>query len=35
LLRTPQFLQNMAQGIANGVKAYAGIPPAQASKADQ
>jgi N-acetylmuramoyl-L-alanine amidase len=35
LLRTPEFLQNMAQGIANGVKAYAGIPPAQASKADQ
>jgi len=35
LLRTPEFLQNMAQGIANGVKSYAGIPPAQASKADQ
>jgi N-acetylmuramoyl-L-alanine amidase len=35
MLRTPEFLQNMAQGIANGVKAYAGIPPAQASRADQ
>ncbi len=35
LLATPSFLQNMAQGIANGVKSYAGIPPAQASRADQ
>jgi len=35
LLRTPAFLQNMAQGIANGVTAYAGAPPTQASRADQ
>jgi N-acetylmuramoyl-L-alanine amidase len=35
LLQTPSFLQNMAQGIANGVKAYAGTPPLQASRADQ
>ncbi|HEV8020850.1 MAG TPA: N-acetylmuramoyl-L-alanine amidase [Candidatus Lustribacter sp.] len=35
LLRTPAFLQNMAQGIANGVKAYAGVPGAQTSRADQ
>jgi N-acetylmuramoyl-L-alanine amidase len=35
LLRTPVFLQNMAQGIANGVKAYAGVPAAQTSRADQ
>jgi N-acetylmuramoyl-L-alanine amidase len=35
LLRTPAFLQNMAQGIANGVKAYAGVPPAITSQADQ
>jgi N-acetylmuramoyl-L-alanine amidase len=35
LLATPAFLQNMAQGIANGVKAYAGAPPAQTSRADQ
>jgi N-acetylmuramoyl-L-alanine amidase len=35
LLRTPAFLQNMAQGIANGVAAYAGKPPAQTSRADQ
>jgi len=35
LLQTPSFLQNMAQGIANGVKSYAGVPPAQASRADQ
>lgn len=35
LLRTPAFLQNMAQGIANGVKAYAGVPAAQTSRADQ
>jgi N-acetylmuramoyl-L-alanine amidase len=35
LLGSPAFLQNMAQGIANGVKAYAGTPAAQASQADQ
>ncbi len=35
LLGSAAFLQNMAQGIANGVKAYAGAPPAQASQADQ
>lgn len=34
LLRSPTFLQNMAQGIANGVKAFAGTPPSQTSKAD-
>ena len=30
LLRQPSFLQNVAQGIANGVKAYAGSPSANA-----
>jgi len=30
LLRQPSFLQNVAQGIANGVKAYAGLPSANA-----
>ena len=30
LLRQPSFLQNVAQGIANGVKAYAGVPSANA-----
>jgi N-acetylmuramoyl-L-alanine amidase len=35
LLSTPSFLQNMAQGIANGVKSYAGSPPVQSSRADQ
>ncbi|MGA2395418.1 MAG: N-acetylmuramoyl-L-alanine amidase [Candidatus Lustribacter sp.] len=35
MLRTPAFLQNMAQGIANGVKAYAGAPAAQTSRVDQ
>ena len=30
LLRQPSFLQNVAQGIANGVKAYAGVPGANA-----
>ena len=35
MLRTPAFLQNMAQGIANGVKAFAGVPGAQTSRADQ
>ena len=33
-LGSPAWLQNMAQGIANGVKSYAGLPP-QASRADQ
>jgi N-acetylmuramoyl-L-alanine amidase len=36
LLASPAFLQNMAAGIASGVKAYAGTPPpVQASQADQ
>jgi N-acetylmuramoyl-L-alanine amidase len=35
LLASPAFLQNMAQGIANGVKAYAGAQPVQSSQADQ
>jgi N-acetylmuramoyl-L-alanine amidase len=35
LLRTPAFLQSMAQGIANGIKAYAGAPGVQASRVDQ
>jgi N-acetylmuramoyl-L-alanine amidase len=35
LLGSPSFLQNMAQGIANGVKAYAGAPAVQASRVDQ
>ncbi len=35
LLASPTFLQNMAAGIAAGVKAYAGAPPVQASQADQ
>ncbi len=30
LLRRPSFLQNIAQGIANGVKSYAGAPSANA-----
>jgi N-acetylmuramoyl-L-alanine amidase len=30
LLRQPSFLQNVAQGIANGVKAYAGTPASNA-----
>jgi N-acetylmuramoyl-L-alanine amidase len=34
-LSSPAFLQNMAQGIANGVKAYAGMPGAQSSRTDQ
>jgi N-acetylmuramoyl-L-alanine amidase len=34
LLASPAFLQNMAAGIAAGVKAYAGVPPAL-SKLDQ
>ncbi len=28
LLRQPAFLQNVAQGLANGVKAYAAAAPA-------
>jgi N-acetylmuramoyl-L-alanine amidase len=32
LLGSPSFLQNMAQGIANGVKAYTGAPPVQADQ---
>jgi len=35
LLRSPAFLQNIAQGIANGVKAYAGAAPVQASQVDR
>jgi len=35
LLRQPSFLQNMAQGIANGVKAYAGSPSANALSQQQ
>ena len=35
LLGSSSFLQNMAQGIANGVKAYAGAPAVQASQVDQ
>jgi N-acetylmuramoyl-L-alanine amidase len=35
LLRQPSFLQNMAQGIANGVKAYAGQPSANAVSQQQ
>jgi len=30
LLRQPSFLQNVAQGIANGIKAYAAAPSANA-----
>jgi N-acetylmuramoyl-L-alanine amidase len=35
LLRQPSFLQNVAQGIANGVKAYAGTPSANALSQQQ
>jgi N-acetylmuramoyl-L-alanine amidase len=35
LLRQPSFLQNVAQGIANGVKAYAGVPGANALSQQQ
>ena len=35
LLRQPSFLQNVAQGIANGVKAYAGSPSANALSRQQ
>jgi N-acetylmuramoyl-L-alanine amidase len=35
LLRQPAFLQNVAQGIANGVKAYAGTPASNALSIQQ
>ncbi len=35
LLSTQAFMQNMAQGIANGVKAYAGTPIAPLSQVNQ
>ncbi|HEV2737137.1 MAG TPA: N-acetylmuramoyl-L-alanine amidase, partial [Candidatus Elarobacter sp.] len=35
LLRQPSFLQNVAQGIANGVKAYAGAPASNALSVSQ
>jgi N-acetylmuramoyl-L-alanine amidase len=35
LLRQPSFLQNVAQGIANGVKAYAGTPASNALSVQQ
>ncbi len=35
LLRQPSFLQNMAQGIANGVKAFAGTPASSAVSVQQ
>jgi N-acetylmuramoyl-L-alanine amidase len=35
LLRQPSFLQNVAQGIANGVKAYAGAPSANTLSVQQ
>jgi N-acetylmuramoyl-L-alanine amidase len=35
LLGSPQFLQNMALGMANGVRAYAGAAQAQPPQADQ
>jgi N-acetylmuramoyl-L-alanine amidase len=35
LLNRPSFLQNVAQGIANGVKAYAGAPSANALSRQQ
>lgn len=35
LLGSSAFLQHMAQGIASGIKAFTGAPPAQSSKADQ
>ncbi|MDB5042783.1 MAG: lytC [Candidatus Eremiobacteraeota bacterium] len=34
LLRSPSFLQNVAQGIANGVKAYAGAPAQRSVQSD-
>ena len=33
LLHQPSFLQNMAQGIANGVRAFAGAPSASSLSA--
>ena len=35
LLRRASFLQNVAQGIANGVKAYAGVPSSNALSVQQ
>jgi len=35
LLRQPSFLQNVAQGIANGVRAYAGMPAAKTLSVQQ
>ncbi len=35
LLRQPSFLQNVAQGIANGVKAYAGVPSSNVTSEQQ
>jgi N-acetylmuramoyl-L-alanine amidase len=35
LLRQPSFLQNLAQGIANGVKAFAGAPSSNALSEQQ
>jgi N-acetylmuramoyl-L-alanine amidase len=35
LLRQPSFLQNVAQGIANGVKAFAGTPASSAVSVQQ
>jgi N-acetylmuramoyl-L-alanine amidase len=35
LLADPNALQNIAAGIAAGVRAYAGALPMQSSKADQ
>ena len=34
-LRSPSFLQSMAAGIANGVRAFAGAAPLQASQVDR
>jgi N-acetylmuramoyl-L-alanine amidase len=35
LLGSPAFLQNMAAGIASGVKAYAGVPAVQPTPDNQ
>jgi N-acetylmuramoyl-L-alanine amidase len=35
LLASPTFLENVARGIANGVRSYAGAAPVQASQADR
>jgi N-acetylmuramoyl-L-alanine amidase len=35
LLHQPSFLQNLAQGIANGVKAFAGAPSSNALSEQQ